>query len=455
MRMRIYRLCLGAALIFCCALLAGVGYYRLDSRIPAVIRLHANAEQSYLFGLPATGELVSVDAQGTSNIPEGAVTIDLSEPITFKNPGESQYSLDIKLFGFLPVKQVGIQVIEDTELIPVGVPIGIYMESRGVLVVGTGEFQGMDGQVLAPAGAILRSGDYIRKLNGTDIDKKEDFIRKIEESGGEPQILTVERHGELLDLKVKPEKNKSGAYKVGVWVRDSTQGVGTMTYMDGDGNFGALGHGINDVDTGQLMEIYDGTIYRTQILSVQKGKAGNPGEMTGMIVYTDENILGDITYNGKEGVFGSCNPAGERLTANAPVPIGLKQEICKGDAQILCTVDGEAKYYDIRITDLHLDHDNVNRGIELTVTDPELLQITGGIIQGMSGAPILQDGKIIGAVTHVLVNDPARGYGIFIENMLQETGKVGTEHLSRAGREYILVHIGTVFGSVYMVCGGT
>lgn len=424
MRMRVYRVGLGIALLLSCAALAGVGYYQVDSRIPSVIRLRADAEQSFSFGVPATAELISVDAQNQSNIPAGAVTIDLREPLTFKHATGNEYSLDVKLFGVLPMKQVGIQVIDDTELIPVGVPIGIYMESRGILVVGTGEFQDKEGHFLSPAQSILQSGDYICKLNGVEVSQKEDFIRRIEESGGEPQILTIERKGELLDLEITPRQNANGAYKIGIWVRDSAQGVGTMTYIDSKGNFGALGHGINDVDTGRLMEIYDGTIYKTQIISIHKGKIGDPGEMTGMIVYSDENILGDITYNGQEGVFGSCNEEGMALSENEPLPIGLKQEIQKGDAQILCTVDGEPRYYDIRITALHLDHDNVNRGIELSITDPELLRMTGGIVQGMSGAPIIQNGKIIGAVTHVLVNDPAKGYGIFIETMLKEQGQI-------------------------------
>ncbi len=419
MRMRVYRAALGVALVISCAVLAGVGYYRVDSSIPSVIRLHADTEQSFSFGVPATAELGSVSLQNKSNIPEGEVVLDLREPVTFKNVGDNSYSLNVKLFGVLPLKQVGIQVVDETELIPVGVPVGIYMESQGVLVVGTGEFQTKEGQTVSPARYILQSGDYIRSLNRKEINRKEDFIRRIEESGGTPQIITVERRGELLDLEVVPQQNVNGEYKIGIWVRDSAQGVGTMTYVDAEGNFGALGHGINDVDTGSLMEIHDGTIYKTQIISIHKGRVGNPGEMTGMIVYSDENILGDITCNGKEGIFGNCNTEGLALTNNKPLPIGLKQEIQKGDAQILCTVDGETKYYDICISALHLDHDNVNRGIELLITDPELLRETGGIVQGMSGAPIIQNGKIIGAVTHVLVNDPAKGYGIFIETMLE------------------------------------
>ncbi|MDE7269651.1 MAG: SpoIVB peptidase [Acetatifactor sp.] len=418
-RYRVYRVSLCMALFLSCATLVGYSYYLVDSSIPSVIHVRADDEEFFHLGVPAKGELVSVGAQGESNIPKGAVTIDLSEPVMLKTGGADNYAMEVKLFGFLPFKQVGIRVIEDQELIPVGVPVGIYMESDGVLVVGVGSFQGQDGQNHSPAKHILQSGDYVRKLNGETIMDKESFIRGIEECTGDPQIITVERRGEEIDLQVKPVRDVNGAYKIGVWVRDSTQGVGTMTYIDSEGNFGALGHGINDVDTSTLMDMCDGTLYRTQIISIQKGTAGNPGEMTGMIVYSDENILGDITYNGTEGIFGCCNQRALELTDNEPVPIGLKQEIVKGDAQILCTVDGEPKYYDVKITGIHLDHDNINRGIELTVTDPELLKITGGIVQGMSGAPIIQNGKFIGAVTHVLVQDSAKGYGIFIENMLE------------------------------------
>lgn len=418
-RLRIYRIVLCVALSLSCAFLAGYGYYLVDSNIPSVLHVRAGEEQSFHLGVPAKGELVSVGVQGESNIPKDSIVVDLSEPVTLKTGGLENYLMEVKLFGFLPFKQVGIQVVEEQELIPVGVPVGIYMESDGILVVGTGEFQGQDGQMHAPARNILQSGDYVRKLNGEKMNDKEAFIQGIEDSGGKPQTVTVERRGELIDLQVTPVRDTNGAYKIGTWVRDSTQGVGTMTYIDSEGNFGALGHGINDVDTSTLMEMYDGTLYRTEIISIQKGTSGNPGEMTGMIVYSDENILGDITYNGTEGIFGCCNQKALSLTSNDPIPIGFKQEIKKGDAQILCTVDGEARYYDVKITDVHLDHDNINRGIELTVTDEELLEITGGIVQGMSGAPIIQDGKFIGAVTHVLVQDSTRGYGIFIENMLE------------------------------------
>lgn len=418
-RKRIYRWCLCVSLITACLVLAIKSYSILYNSIPSVIRIRAGVKQSLDLGVPMKGEIVSVSEQGKSNIPEGEVTIDFSHPVTMMADSlDTNYLMDVKLFGFLHFKQVGIQVIEDQELIPVGIPIGIYVKTDGILVIGVGEFEGIDGITYSPAKYILKSGDYIRALNGQPVNDKDDFISRIEQSTGREVVLTVQREERELKLKVKPEKNESGVYKLGVWVRDNAQGIGTMTYIDSKGNFGALGHGINDVDTSTLMNMNDGTLYQTEIVSIKKGVSGTPGEMTGMIVYSQDHILGDISSNSTQGIFGTCNEKALELTQEKPLPIALKQEIKKGPAKILCTVDGSPKYYEVEITAIHLDHDNVNRGIELKVTDPELLSITGGIVQGMSGAPIIQNNKFVGAVTHVLVQDSTRGYGIFIENML-------------------------------------
>ncbi len=416
-RVRIYRYSLYVILITSILALAGMGYYSLYSSIPSVIRVRAGSEELIDLGFPAQG-VISVSDQGKSNIPEGAVTLDLNKPISLNTNNIDSYNIQVKLFGFLPFKQVGIQVIEDQELVPVGVPIGIYVKADGILVIGVGDFEGADGVAYSPAKYILKSGDYILKLDGEEVTKKDDFINRIEMCGGKEVIVTIRRDDTIMDFKIKPVCNKIGKYKIGIWVRDNAQGVGTMTFIDGDGNFGALGHGINDIDTSTLMEMDDGTLYQTEIISIKKGENGSPGEMTGLIVYSQERILGDIHYNSTQGIFGVCNEKALKLATNKPIPIGLKQEITEGKAQVLCTVDGSPKYYDIEITAIHLDHDNINRGIEIKVVDPKLLSITGGIIQGMSGAPIIQDGKFVGAVTHVLVQDSTKGYGIFIENML-------------------------------------
>ena len=419
-RLRLYRACLCAVLILAGMGLLGYSYYLVDSLIPSVIYMRAESEESLALDIPAKGEILSVSEQGTSNIPKGAVTLDLSQPVTMKTGTADSLEMQVKLFGILPFKQVGIRVIEDQELIPVGVPIGIYVKTEGVMVIGTGEFRSVNGEKVAPAEHILKSGDYVVKLNGTEVADKDDLITRIENGSGEAAILTIRRGEEYFDVKIDPVQDQTKKYKIGVWVRDNAQGVGTMTYIDSQGNFGALGHGINDVDTSNLMEMNDGTLYQTEIISIQKGTAGHPGEMTGMIVYSDDRILGDITSNSVRGIFGKCNDKALALGTEEAMPIGLKQEIRKGPAQILCTVDGTTRYYDIEITDIHLDHDNVNRGIELKVTDSDLIALTGGIVQGMSGAPIIQNGKFVGAVTHVLVQDSTRGYGIFIENMLEQ-----------------------------------
>ncbi len=419
MRHRVYQALLSAALAVSCLVLITMIYYYVDCSIPSVINVRAGQEESFRLGVPATGEIISVSDQGSSNIPQGAVNIDLSRTVTLKAAMESSYQMQVKLFGFLSFKNVDIRVIEDQELIPVGAPIGIYVKTDGILVVGTGDFQGSDGVSYSPGKYILKSGDYIRKVNGETVTEKDEFIALVEASGGREMQLTVERGEELMEVKVTPVRDAGGDYKLGVWVRDNAQGVGTMTYIDSMGNFGALGHGITDVDTSTLMHMEGGTLYQTDIVEIQKGSAGNPGEMTGMIIYSNDRILGDITENSVRGIFGVCNQKALEMGVREALPIGLKQEIQEGPAQILCSVNGMTQYYDVEITAVRLDHDNVNRGIELTVTDPELLEATGGIVQGMSGSPIIQNGKFIGAVTHVLVQDSTRGYGIFIENMLE------------------------------------
>ncbi len=417
-RRRIYRYSLCGVLVCASLALGSIGYYDLYNQIPSVLRIKADVEQTIDLGVPLIGEMVAVSGQDESNIPAGSVSIDLSRQVTMKMSSDQSYQMNVKIFGILPFKQVGIQVIDEQELTPVGVPIGIYVKAEGLLVVGVGDFQGTDGISYCPAKYVLKSGDYILQLDGEPVSDKNDFVSRIEACGGREVTLQIKRGEEIMEVKAQPIQNADGKYKLGVWIRDNAQGVGTMTYIDADGNFGALGHGINDVDTSTLMNLDDGTLYQTEIIAIKKGRDGEPGEMTGMIVYSPDRILGDIDYNGTEGIFGHCNDKALALGTEEALPIGLKQDIENGPAQILCSVDGTPKYYDVEITGIHLDHDNVNRGIELEVTDPELLALTGGIIQGMSGAPIIQNHHLIGAVTHVLVQDASKGYGIFIENML-------------------------------------
>ena len=421
-RLRIYRYSLCVALLCFSVLLGGAMYYSLYNQIPSILRVKAGENQILNYQLPLVGEVVEASESGVSNIPKDAIKIDLSREVTLNTDKSNKYLMNVKLFGFIPFKQVSIQVISDRELIPVGEPIGLYVKTDGLLVIGVGEFRGMDGLTYSPAKYILRSGDYIKEINGKPISDKEKFMDIIKKCDGQNITLKIERNDQEMEVCIHPVKNEDKEYKLGIWIRDNAQGIGTMTYIDADGRFGALGHGVSDVDTSTLMNLEDGTLYQTEIVSIQKGINGDPGELTGRIIYDESKILGDIDYNGQEGIFGQCNEEAEIMMDQDPIPIGLKQEIKIGEAQILCSVSGKSEYYGIQITAIHLDNDNINKGIELRVTDSRLLDITGGIVQGMSGSPILQNGKLVGAVTHVLVNDPTRGYGIFIENMLDAAG---------------------------------
>ena len=193
-----------------------------------------------------------------------------------------------------------------------------------------------------------------------------------------------------------------------------------MTYIDADSQFGALGHGINDMDTGELLKLGSGLLYNTEIVAVRRGEKGVPGELTGVIEYKPDQVSGVIVDNTVQGIYGVTNEALlERYAGKSePLPVALKQEVTLGAAQIVCAIDGESRYYDVEITKLSPGNEAVNRQISIKVTDSELLELTGGIVQGMSGAPIIQNGKFVGAVTHVLVQDATKGYGIFIEDML-------------------------------------
>ncbi|MGN1148018.1 MAG: SpoIVB peptidase [Lachnospiraceae bacterium] len=432
-RKKVYKRCLVCALIITCMTLAGVWLLYTYEQIPGSIKLKMGEEQVFDMGLPVSGEIkrteekksdeiqaVTVNGQGESNIPADSIHIDLSSTVTMKANTLSSYQMDLKLFGWIPFKQVDIEVIQDMTLTPVGLPIGIYLKTDGVLVIGIGDFVALDGTSVSPSRYLLKTGDYILAVDGEKVTGKNDFIDTIEKSKGYPVILSIRRGEEEFDVEVTPVQNQNALYKLGIWVRDNAQGVGTMTFVDSEGNFGALGHGINDVDTSIVMELDSGTLYQTDIIAIKKGTRGDPGEMTGMIEYSDKNILGIITDNTSKGIFGTCNEKMMSRIEGEAIPIGLKQDVKVGAAQILCTVDGEPEYYDIQIKELYLDHTNVNKGIVIQVTDPELIAITGGIVQGMSGAPIIQNGKLIGAVTHVLVNDATSGYGIFIEEMLGE-----------------------------------
>lgn len=403
------------------------GYFLVWKKVPSTIMIKSGVEQEMDLCIPVSGELyrdvIEVSGKVGSKEPEKEhrISIDFGRPVTLKAEKIERYTLDLKLFGVLPFKTVDVQVIRDTMLRPAGIPIGIYVETEGVLVVGVGSFEDEFGQSRQPAKNIFQPGDYILEINEQEIPNKKTLIDIIEHCEGQPLIFKINRGDYEMEVKAQPVLNQNGEYKMGIWVRDNAQGVGTMTYIDAQGNFGALGHGINDADTSTLMTLGEGKLYHTEIIGITRGGSGKPGELTGFIEYDDRNIMGTIQENSVRGIFGSCTEQTRNEVTCDYMEVALKQEIEIGPAQIICSVNGETRYYDVEILDVNLQNDNINRGIVLQVTDEELLSSTGGIVQGMSGSPIIQNGKIIGAVTHVLVRDATKGYGIFIEEMIEHS----------------------------------
>ena len=362
--------------------------------VPDQLNLVAEEEEIFHFSLPPgfsfESESEEVVLGNGSNIPEGQVRIQeqKAESVSMYGASEGSYRIGMKFLGIFPMKEIQVDVVEDMYAVPCGMPVGIYLRSDGVMVIGTGQITNEAGNVVEPAYGVLKSGDYIEEVNGEALEDKDELIE-----AGVSQIVF---HLETCD----------------------PQGIGTMTYVDANGSFGALGHGISDSDTGMLVHIGGGELYDTQIMGIEKGASGSPGVMSGVIYYGKSTKLGEVTENTDSGIFGTVNSRFLEQMEEAAVPVGFRQDVHEGTAYIRSSVSGELKDYKIEIQKVDYTSLQKNKGMILKVTDPELLELTGGIVQGMSGSPIIQDGKLIGAVTHVFIQDPAKGYGIFIENML-------------------------------------
>ncbi|WP_072448947.1 SpoIVB peptidase [Blautia sp. Marseille-P3201T] len=394
-RKRNYRLLIFVLLLADMCLMTVFGVYYLKKIIPDTIyiRQGQETEVSQMMDYPF---------------------ITYSESIDVSKNGS--YQIPCYFLNMIYLKDVQVKTEEEKWVDVCGMPIGLYMETQGVLVVDTGEITGKDGVRAEPAEHIAKAGDYILEVNGNPISGKKELIKNIEASHGETMELLVNRNGEKIPLSISPVLDQNDEYKLGLWIRDNTQGIGTMTYVDENGKFGALGHGISDADTGELLNISEGELYEAEIVSIKKGTKGMPGELSGYIDYDPDKKIGIIEKNTELGISGEVFDM-ERLP-HEKVMVGYQQEVKEGKAKLLTNLNEEVKVYDIEITEIYRNKSKTNKAFEIQVTDPRLLEETGGIVQGMSGSPILQNGKLIGAVTHVFVQDSSKGYGIFIENML-------------------------------------
>lgn len=367
--------------------------------------------------LTEAGQEISLDAPVTIEPETKSADMEVSI-VAGRTFLESDYQC--RLFGLIPLKTVRVTVQDEENLSVVAKPVGIYVKMAHVLVVATKELTDVNGVNRNPGENILKAGDYITHINGTQIFNKEDVSRLVSAGGGQRLTLGVQRNGEEMEVAVTPAEIAAGEYKLGVWVKDDLAGVGTLTYYDKDNTFGALGHGISDSDTGALLRPEKGYLYHTAVTHVQPSDAGSPGEITGAIAYGRSSQIGIVEKNTPLGIYGRITNISEEDLCYRTYPVGYKQQIKKQEASMLFALDQEVKSYQIEIQKINYNSREKNKSFVFQIKDPTLIQNTGGIVQGMSGAPIIQNGKIIGAVTHVFVNDPTRGYGIFIEDMLAQ-----------------------------------
>lgn len=394
--------------------------------IPKEIKMMAGRNHDFEFNLPLqakiSSEKIGVLKFNNKPIESNNFQIDLRSPFSVQPTEQATLDVKLKFLGIVPLKTVKVDIISQKELVPCGMTVGVNVSTDGIMVLGTGTVISEDGKEYTPSRGILKTGDLILKVNEKSIENKEELISAIENSNGKVLKMTIKRDNELLEIYVTPIKSEiDKSYKIGAWVRDETQGIGTITYYNPKSyTFGALGHGITDIDTRKIIPIKNGKIMKAEITSIKKGQRGIPGELTGAIYDTEEAQLGTIELNTSQGIFGKLDPKKMKAFPKKSFPIAFQNEIHEGKAIILSNISGDKiEEFEIVIQKVSRFQQDISKGMIIKITDPRLLDKTNGIIQGMSGSPIIQDGKLVGAVTHVFVHDPTKGYGIFIENMLK------------------------------------
>ena len=376
--------------------------------IPQTIQIFQGQEVSIptLWGIRISNENDSIETSSTLY------------SSTFNEIGEEK--LEVSLFDKIKLKTINVNVIEDVDVIPVGEIVGIKLYTNGVMVVGMASIEGEDGNIYKPYQETgIQEGDCITHVNGVEITSTNKLVEEINKTLGEEIELTFNHKEETKTGKLKPVKNKDDKYKLGLWVRDSAAGVGTVTFYNEDTKcFAALGHAITDIDTGEVLSTSSGEIDNAQILSIVKGQKDEPGKIEGVI--NSDISIGSIYNNTKFGIFGVIkNPQNVLLDFNRKMKVASRNEIKLGEAICLSGIDGEIKEYKLEITKIYQNNNYDNKSMLINITDESLIEKTGGIVQGMSGTPIIQNGKFVGAITHVLVNNPTVGYAVFGDLMLK------------------------------------
>jgi len=396
--------------------------------IPSELKIFEGEQQFLDLKVPFTFE-IETDRIGVIKLNGNSLSKiqhDFRQPFFLQSLTRGNVNLQFKLFGLLPIKNMLVRVVPKIDVIPGGHAIGVALYTKGALVVGISDIKSSDGNIYSPAQeAGLIPGDIIEKVNDVNIKNAEHLSMLINDSQYSPLQLTVRRNDKLINISIKAVKDhQDDRKKLGIWVRDSTAGVGTLSfYLPKNKMYGALGHAITDIDTRSLLRVGNGEIMESKIIDIRQGEKGKPGEIRAMFL-EKENIIGNIKKNTVYGIYGEIYKTITNPIYKKPIEICLQHQVKEGPATILCTVDDRGiREYDIEIIKINNQLKPDMKSMIIKITDKELLSKTGGIVQGMSGSPIIQNNKLVGVVTHVFVNDPTKGYGIFIEWMLNEMEK--------------------------------
>lgn len=433
----------GMAIALLIVVLTFTPQFRSVYSVPPHLQILVGEQQVFHIAFPISVS-VNPDRDGVFRINGTFINkengnIRLISPASLESVRLGKADLEFRLLGVIPLRKTSIDVLPQLKVVPGGHSIGVVLHSQGVLVVGYSPVESTDGRVHLPAKeANIAIGDVIMAINGQPVQSDSQVAEIINQNGQDdkPIDMLIKRNGQTLNLAIKPLLcGETKRYRIGLFVRDSAAGVGTMTFYDPkSGAYGALGHVITDSDTNQPIDVEQGKIVSASISGIQHGRRGKPGEKIGVFI-DEENTLGNIRKNCNFGIFGSLSqPISNRETNGEAIPVASMSQVKVGPAEILTVVDGQnIERFNIEIQKVAIQEMPETKGLVIKITDPRLLERTGGIIQGMSGSPIIQDGKLVGAVTHVFVHDPTRGYGCFIDWMLMEAGVLPKVNKEKAG----------------------
>lgn len=403
--------------------------FRIIGNVPSEYNISLGEEYSLETKIPLS---FPTNSESIKNILEINKLNSTTDEIFNKTSGfklkpieKGSANINFRLLGLIPYKTVKVNVVPKLEVIPGGESVGVKLNTNGVLIVGTSEITDDSGNSYDLAkSSRVEIGDTLIAINDNKINNASHVSKIVNENKGRELELTLEREGKQFTVTTTAIKSgQDKQYRLGLWVRDKTAGVGTLSFLHPESKkFGALGHAITDVDTGSILSVKNGQIIKSRVVSIEQGKRGEPGEIRG-VFYETSNPLGEIEKNTEIGVYGELVSDSFDVNYKKALPIAYQHEIKQGPAYILTTLDdNKIEKFSIEITKINFQSNPEPKSMIIKITDRKLLEKTGGIVQGMSGSPIIQNGKVVGAVTHVLINDPTKGYGIFIEWMIEESG---------------------------------